>query len=220
MADKKLADLPASNIYFGEHATGYDKGRTGNPVTDEDDAAIRQFVSSFSPHSIVADAPCGTGRAMNVIIAAGHQYRGADISADMLKECAAKAPAGSKIDLSVADARNLPWDDGSCDYLLSFKFLKWLPNDETVFEVLKEYRRVCRGRALINVKIEKDFQEYTFRELWDRIAKIKDRLTLGASARSINRNIFEDMCKRAGWSIIDFQLNKASNDIVNNYYLT
>jgi len=220
LSEKELAALPASKIYFGSRATGYDQGRAGNPVTDEDDAVIQSFISSFQPAAIVADAPCGTGRALAAVVGAGHTYRGADISSHMLEECRSKVPPGANVDLQVADARSLPWEDGSCDYLLSIKFLKWLPSDAVVFEVLKEYRRVCHGRALINVKIAKEKPEISLREMRDRIAKLVDRIMLGSAARSIRRDAFEGMCRNAGWKIESAQVNKASNGIVYNFILS
>lgn len=220
MSDKELAALPSSKIYFGARATSYDSGRAGNPVTDEDDEVIKEFIASFKPSAVVVDAPCGTGRALSAVVGAGHAYRGADISSDMLTECRIKAPAGADVDLRVADARSLPWDDKSCDYLLSFKFLKWLPSDDVVFEVLKEYRRVCRGKALVNVKIAKTKPEFSIREIRDRLAKLVDRYTLGSAARSIDRGAFDSMCKMAGWSIDSVRVNSASNGIVYNFVLS
>jgi len=145
---------------------------------------------------------------------------GADISPEMLSICRQKLNKFDNFDLVVADARALPWPDNSCDYLLSFKFLKWLPNDEVVQEVLTEFRRVCKGRALLNVKIKKDRPEFSFREAKDIFLKIIDRKRLGTSARSISKSKFEDMCQKAGWSIVDVYENPASNGIVFNYLVS
>ncbi len=220
MTDIETTKIPASKMYFGVHASGYDLGRTGNPVTDEDDAAISSFIASMIPGSTVADAPCGTGRALLAVVSAGHSYRGADISGDMLAECRKKIPQDADVLLEVADARKLPWLDGSCDYLLSFKFLKWLPKDELVFEVLKEYRRVCNGQALINIKLKRDRIDFSWRELKDKWAKLKDIVLLGGTARSIDRATFEDLCEKAGWKIVSTTENSASNGIVFNYILS
>lgn len=218
--EKQTQHIPASKMYFGKHASGYDTGRAGNPVTDEDDAAIAAFVASMAPGAVVADAPCGTGRALPFVISAGHAYRGADISADMLAEARKKVTEGADVQLDVADARKLPWADGSCDYLLSFKFLKWLPSDDLVLQVLREYRRVCKGQALINVKLKRNKLDLSFRELRDRWAKLKDIIFLGGTARSMDRTKFEAMCREAGWQIVSATENKASNGIVHNYILS
>ena len=151
-----MKQLPASKIYFGKAATSYDKGRSGNLVTEADDLAIQNFLHSCSENSTVCDVPAGTGRAALAILSKNLRYMGADISPEMLSICRQKLKKFDNFDLVVADARALPWPDNSCDYLLSFKFLKWLPNDEVVQEVLTEFRRVCKGRALLNVKIKKN----------------------------------------------------------------
>jgi ubiquinone/menaquinone biosynthesis C-methylase UbiE len=216
----KSIQIPASKMYYGIHASGYDQGRAGNLVTDEDDAAIAAFIKRMAPLSTVADAPCGTGRALTSVVAAGHKYRGADISSDMLDECRKKVPQDSDVQLEIADARKLPWPNGSCTHLLSFKFLKWLPSDDLVFEVLKEYRRVCSGQALINIKLKPKKMTLSWREVCDRWAKVKDVIFLGGTARSIEKSTFEALCRKAGWQIVDSTENKASNGIVHNYILS
>jgi ubiquinone/menaquinone biosynthesis C-methylase UbiE len=220
MGKKNLTEIPAGQMYFGKHAAEYDQGRAGNPVTVEDDVAIASFVDAMEPGSTVADAPCGTGRAMLAVVTAGHKYRGADVSFDMLTECKKKIPRGADVRLAVADARNLPWTDGECNYLLSFKFLKWLPSDGLVFEVLREYRRVCAGRALVNIKLKRDKIDFSWRELRDKWAKLRDIVSLGGTARAIDKSVFEGLCDRAGWTIVSSTENKASNGIVYNYILS
>jgi len=215
-----MINIPASKIYFGKAATSYDKGRSGNPVTDADDSAIQNFLRSCPENSTVCDVPAGTGRAALAILSKNLRYIGADISSEMLTICKEKLQGYDNFEVVVADARALPWPDKSCDYLISFKFLKWLPNDEVVQEVLTEFRRVCKGKALLNVKIKKSRPEFSFREAKDIFLKIIDRKRLGASARSISKRKFEDMCQKAGWTIVDVYENPASNGIVYNYLVS
>jgi ubiquinone/menaquinone biosynthesis C-methylase UbiE len=215
-----MNQLPADEIYYGRAATSYDKGRLGNPVTEEDDYAIANFLAECKVNSVIADVPAGTGRAAIKIISSGFHYKGADISPDMLEVCAQKIDQSENFDLVVADARNLPWPDNSCDYLISFKFLKWLPSDEVVQEVLTEFRRVCKGKALVNVKIKRAKAEISLREFNDRVRKALDKLRLGTSARSIERTKFEQMCKISGWKIDSVIENSASNGIVFNYIIS
>lgn len=212
-------DIPASKLYYGNEASSYDAGRIGNPVTEEDDKMIHRFIKDASPNSTFADIPCGTGRALIAVISSGHKYKGADISKDMLNECFKKLAPDMSVELEIADARELPWHDKSCDYLLSFKFIKWLPSDEHVFEVLKEFRRVCKVSALVNVKLSKTKPEYSWRELKDKWFKLIDLIKFGTTARSMKRENFEVMCERAGWKIVSIYENNASNGIVFNYIL-
>lgn len=211
--------MPVNTKYFGARASEYDDTRKHNSVAIEDDLAIAAFLALLPPSSIIADVPCGTGRAVAAVLAAGHRYRGADISEDMLAECRQKLPYGADATLTQADARKLPWADGECDHLLSIKFLKWLPTDEIVLEVLMEYRRVCQGKALVNVKLARERADYSLRELKDRCSKIIDRLKFGFSVRSMPFKTFETQCKRAGWTIVSATENTASHGIVHNLIL-
>ena len=213
------SELQADKVYFGKAATQYDKGRRGNPVTDEDDEAIARFLSEFSTGATIGDAPCGTGRALAKVLELGLIFRGADISQDMIEVCRTKVPEGHSVQLDLADARNLPWATGSCDGLLSVKFLKWLPSNDVVLDVLKEYRRVCRGRAFINVKLKDEVKEYSFYEMLDRMRKLIDRLRLGTSARYFSHEEFKGLLKAANWTIVRVEKNEASNSIVFNYIL-
>jgi ubiquinone/menaquinone biosynthesis C-methylase UbiE len=215
-----MNQIPASKIYFGSAAQSYDKGRSGNPVTDEDDLAIRKFLQGCEPSSIVGDVPAGTGRAAVEVLASNLYYKGADVSPEMLEICRQKIQGFENFELVVSDARDLPWPDKSCDSLISFKFLKWLPNDEVVQEVLTEFRRVCKGKALLNVKIKKSKREISVREGKDILMKMLDRKRLGASARSIRKDKFEEMCQNAGWKIVEVYENPASNGIVFNYLVS
>jgi SAM-dependent methyltransferase len=210
-------ELPADRVYLGEAATTYDLGRKGNPVTDEDDAAISRFLSEFSKGDTIGDAPCGTGRALAKVLELDLAYRGADISPDMIKICATKVPENKSVQLDLADARNLPWATGSCKGLISVKFLKWLPSNPVVLEVLKEYRRVCSGRALLNVKLKDEVKAFSNAELLDRLRKFIDRLKLGTSARYFRREEFERLLRDANWTIVRVEKNNASNNIVFNY---
>lgn len=214
-----MKKLPADTVYFGKAATSYDKGRLGNPVTIEDDEVIQEFLSTCEINSVLIDVPCGTGRATKAVLDRGLTYIGLDISSDMLQELERKFPNSGKLRIIESSALSIPIEDSSSDYLVSFKFLKWLPNDDTVFLALKEFRRVCRGRALINVKISDGKTKWSAREVVDRARKIVDRKKLGTAARVIDKSKFENMCNSAGWEIVQIKVNTASNGIVYNYFL-
>jgi len=217
-------DIPASKRYHGEEVENYDSRRNKNPVTLEDDEVIREFLG-VAKNSIIADVPCGTGRTLASLPASGDlKYFGSDVSSDMLEACKEKAISlgmqvgeDGQVRLSCADARVLPWENSFADVLVSFKFLKWLPNDHVLLEVLKEFRRVCKGRALLNLKISPESGFMSVREAFDRIKKIRDRVKYGCVARSIKKDRWEEMLSEAGWRIEDVKVNSASNGIVYNY---
>lgn len=214
-----MRKLPADTVYFGKAATGYDKGRFGNPVTIEDDEVIQEFLKTCETNSVLIDIPCGTGRATKAVLDRGLAYIGLDISSDMLQVLKSKFPNSSKLKIIESSALSIPLEDSSTDYLVSFKFLKWLPNDDAVLLALKEFRRVCCGRALVNVKISDGKTKWSVREVVDRARKLVDRKKLGTAARVIDKSKFENMCDSAGWEIVQIKVNIASNGIVYNYVL-
>jgi SAM-dependent methyltransferase len=71
------------------------------PTYDEDDIPItpthRRFIDrvieSCPPGGTILDAPCGTGRYFDMVLAAGRQVVGIDQSAGMLARARAKHPA-------------------------------------------------------------------------------------------------------------------------------
>ena len=89
-----------------------------------------------------------------------------------------------------------------------------------VLDVLKEYRRVCRGRAFINVKLKDEVKKYSFHEMFDRMRKLIDRRKLGTSARYFSRVEFEGLLRAANWTIVRVEKNEASNNIVFNYIVS
>lgn len=214
-----MNDLPANNLYVGKEARRYDLGRITNPVTLEDDAAIVRFLDTCWPGYRLADVPCGTGRALTPVIERGLEYWGADTSQDMLALCGKKIPRGMHAELVQANALSLPWPSDSFEALLSFKFLKWLPRDEDVHTALREFRRICHGRALINVKIRPEDASVNMRELWDRAKKRFNYIKYGVAARCLDRSNFESMLLASGWRIDVVDINAASNGIVHNYVL-
>ncbi len=214
-----MNNIPASKLYRGRAAKGYDKGREKNPVTVEDDKAIMEFLQSCLPESFIVDIPCGTGRAAEAVLSRGSLYVGIDISSDMLSVCQRKIRGSETAITMQGDATNIPLGDNACDYLLSIKFIKWLPTDKLVLVVLKEFRRVCRGQAFINVKVIPEQRTLTWRGVWDYLRKIKDRVVLGTVARAIDKDVFEGLCRQAGWKIVRQMDNPASNGFVCNYIL-
>jgi ubiquinone/menaquinone biosynthesis C-methylase UbiE len=214
-----MNELPVARVYFKRAASSYDRVRSRDKSTAVDDKAIETFLESIGSESRILDVPCGTGRSIPLIGNKNLIYTGVDISEDMLKICQVKALdlQGSK--LIEADARALPFRNEEFDHLISFKFLKWLPSDEVVFQVLKEFRRVVKGTLLINVKVKPKKIRLDHKEILDRLRKLLDRYRLGTTARCIDQKVFEEMCIKVGFRIIKCEMNEASNGFVYNYTL-
>ena len=114
-------------------------------MTRRDQAIVENYLSKIAPGSPVLDIPAGTGRFIQFCLDRGLRYTGVDISADMLEVARTKVPAGANVELTVADARALPFEDDAFDYAIIIKFIKWLPTVETLTDVLGEIKE-SRGR--------------------------------------------------------------------------
>ena len=140
-----MRDFRAMNKYRGDVAARYDDKRAEKDVTWRDQAIVENYLSKIAPGSPVLDIPAGTGRFIQFCLNRGLRYTGVDISADMLEVARTKVPAGANVELTVADARALPFEDDAFDYAIIIKFIKWLPTVETLTEVLREIKEL-RGR--------------------------------------------------------------------------
>ena len=214
-----MKDLPVSRVYFKKAASSYDRVRNRDKTTICDNRAIQTFLEGVKSESRILDVPCGTGRSIPLIGKNKLLYTGVDISADMLNICRIKASELPRSNLIKADARALPFLEQEFDHLICFKFLKWLPSDEIVFQVLKEFRRVVKGTLLLNIKVKPQNVKMNRKEILDRVRKFLDRYRLGTTARCIDQKNFEEMCVSAGFQIVNIEENKASNGFVFNYTL-
>ena len=71
-------------------APTYDQGY--DPATPEHRRFVQQLIDTCPPAGTVLDAPCGTGPYVGMVLAAGRGVVGADQSAGMLAQAAAKHP--------------------------------------------------------------------------------------------------------------------------------
>lgn len=94
------------------------------------------------PPAHVLDVGCGTGRTTKVLVEAGFDVTGIDISAEMVRR------ANQHIDgvtFCVADAVNIPFDELSFDHVLfSYNGLDYIPTQEERKQALRELWRVLR----------------------------------------------------------------------------
>lgn len=105
----------------------------------------------------VLDVGCGTGAQLKRYVDAGCMASGVDLSPSMLE--AAKKHLGSEVDLRLADATALPYEDDTFDIVLCSMFLHELDPD-TRSLVVGEVARVLKpdGR---NVIVEFDSEPRT-----------------------------------------------------------
>ena len=142
----------AATRYFGDEARNYDESRSEKPRWEAEQRIVTDYVRQLPSGSTVLDVPFGTGRFAATYLAAGLRVTGVDISKDMLEEAKRNLEGNiSNFELRVAPAEKLPFADGSFDYLICNRFIKWLPSERDILSVAAEFRRVCRKEMFIQV---------------------------------------------------------------------
>ncbi len=204
---------PAASKYVGDVAKNYDERRKDKPITKADDAFIAKFLDSCEQGAKVLDLPAGTGRAVSAVLDRQLHYIGADISEDMLAVCKQKIGDRSDARTIVVDARSTGLPDDAVDYLISIKFMKWLPDDDFVTDVLKEFRRVCRKSAIVNIKVDKNIS------LSKKIIGLLRSHSSRPHARFFNEDRFANLCSQAGWTVREVVENPESKGRVKFFVL-
>ena len=138
--------------YYEEIADSYDNSRFENTYGQYVDYQERLALDSLniSPEKSL-DLPCGTGRFLN------YADYGCDASKNMVKIAASH---WSEKNLVCADARNLPYPDGTFDTVITMHLLMHL-DDETIEQIMKEVHRVLRpgGRWIVDLLSDKRKRE-------------------------------------------------------------
>jgi len=103
----------------------------------------------FEPGGTVLDLPCGTGRLFEEYLRGGFQVTGADVSEEMLSVARARMAVNTNFSFRLCDAENLPFSDNTFDYLVSFRLMCHLP-EQNRRKVLAEMSRVTRKVLAVN----------------------------------------------------------------------
>lgn len=124
-----------TRAYYDDFATTYDAGRDRGYHALVDDLET----SVVLPHARAArvlEVGCGTGLVLEKIAAVAAEAQGVDVSPGMLERARARG-----LSVSVADARELPFEDARFDLVYSLKVLAHVPEIE---RALSEMARVTR----------------------------------------------------------------------------
>ncbi len=131
--------------------------RLYSPTYDDDDIPItsthRQFVEkvieSCPPGGAILDAPCGTGKYFEMVLAAGRTVVGIDQSAGMLARARAKHP---EVVLEKVGLQELEFD-GAFDAVMCIDAMEYVfPEDWP--RVLANLHRAVRGSGLVYLTVE------------------------------------------------------------------
>jgi ubiquinone/menaquinone biosynthesis C-methylase UbiE len=137
--------------YWDDFAADYDSYPDHGLLDSDIRSAWKDLLRTWLPTtpSVVADLACGTGTMSVLMAELGHQVRGVDLSAEMVRLARAKAaPFGSAIEVEQGDAGDPPFEAGSVDVVFARHILWTLP-DPT--EALRRWARLLRpgGRMVL-----------------------------------------------------------------------
>jgi SAM-dependent methyltransferase len=102
------------------------------------DSFLDRYLPATDEGPRLLDVGCGTGHQLLHWRTLGYDVAGIDGSAEMLKHAQANNPGAEIVE---ADARELPFADGSFDYVTSIEVLRYLPDAQPSID---EMARVLR----------------------------------------------------------------------------
>lgn len=184
--------------YFGDVATGYDDRQQQTKRWQREQDIVETYISTIAPGAMVADVPFGTGRFIPFYQRRNLSAFGGDVSPDMLAIAREKVPTDAHFQLALSTAEALPLPDHSIDYLLSHRFIKWLPNRRVLQKVMREFARVTQREMLIQVKI---LSTHKKKRGLKRVLKWLRQDRTQAKARAITQDEFERIMRSCGWQI-------------------
>ena len=147
---------PDGDTYYGACADDYLAKRTQQDYWHLEQKLVADLLDEFPDGLAVLDVPFGTGRFVPEFLAKNMQITGLDASKDMLD--VARRELGDKLDqcrIDIGDATRLPYEAGSFDLVVCIRFLTHIINFEQAKLVLDEFRRVSRGKLLIQARVRR-----------------------------------------------------------------
>ncbi len=132
--------------YWDDRSATYDSS-LGHSGLENDWKEVLSGI--FHGKKRILDIGTGTGFLAILLAELGHEVVGIDLSEGMLSVAREKAgKAGVGIDLKIADAENLPFDDESFDAIICRHVLWTLPNPE---KAVREWSRIVRNGGKVVV---------------------------------------------------------------------
>lgn len=142
--------------YRGKMASGYEAKRKPQRRWKDENRLVDEMTSELPRHTRLLDAPCGTGRFLNLWELRGFRWLGIDASEEMLALARRKRTARS--DLRVGDVTSLEIDDGYVDCAVCVRFLD-LVDQDTMRRAVRELHRVLRagGRLVLTIRLGPEY---------------------------------------------------------------
>lgn len=176
-----------------------------DPVGSDEKAPWYRLVLDYLPAlqgKRVLEIACGRGGFATALAARGGIVSGADFSETALRIASAKySPrVNSHLDLTQADAENLPYADGSFDIVISCETIEHLPDP---IKALREMARVCRPRGFLYLTTPNYFNAMGLYYIY---ARLRGHAATPGSDQPFDRVFvfpqIRRMVRRAGFNII------------------
>lgn len=119
----------------------------GDPASQEQvDRLFRRYywAAEYAQNADVLEIACGGGQGLGYLATIAKSIHGGDVSAPVLES--ARRHYGSRIDLKLFDAEQIPYPDGSFDVLLIFEAIYYVGN---VKRFIQEARRTLRPNGYL-----------------------------------------------------------------------
>ncbi len=139
---------PARTHYTGSVAREYLARRAGEPKWILENEAVARLLGRLPESARILDAPIGTARLQPIYNELGVAAIGVDVSLAMLEQ----APGALRGSIVRGDVARLPFPDRSVDYVVSMRFLNWLPAAE-LEQVLGEFLRVAKQGLIVQIRV-------------------------------------------------------------------
>lgn len=136
-----------------EAAGSYDArrftSRSGRKGDQREKRAFSDLLRRIPEVRSALDVPCGTGRMTEVLLQAGLQVTGCDISEAMMQKAQSRlAGFGEQARFCQGNAKELPFEGASFDLVTCVRLFGHFPSDDRV-EMLKEMARVTRRWIIV-----------------------------------------------------------------------
>jgi len=156
------------------------------------EAAIRNW--TIAPNSTVLDVGCGNGWAVQALVKRGAaRGLGVDIAPRMVERAQKITGDDPRFAFHVAPAEDLPFDDGTIDYLLNVESLYYYPDPAIA---IAEWARVTAPKGTLAIVIDL-YEENPATHAWI------DALDIDVHLLSAPQIV--DMATRSGWKNVRWE---------------
>ena len=127
------------------------------------EAVIRIFKGQYpnlkmpkpKPGDSILDVGCGDGRHFPLFASLGMKMAGTELTQEIIDAVAGRLSFDSYVDLRGGDCTDLPWDEASFDYLLSWNSCYYMHGGEGFSSHVNEMARVIKAGGWIVCSIPK-----------------------------------------------------------------